>query len=239
MATHRRKEITIETVNLLNQQSTLWMTIIVSDSQIERNIAETVSGYFVEHPNRPLSNKWQAGISAAKEFEPDAILICGSDDWLTTNWCETCHEYIADGYDLVGQNAFYICNVVHGQVVEVIKRSYFRPGQIHQPFGSGRLISRNILEALNWQLYPPDINGTLDGMSYNRIVERKGRVKLLNDHNDLKVLLVKGSWECLDSWNQLKNTSSLKTCHDSQLSDPLQWIERYFNKTPGDLQNLA
>ena len=67
------------------------------------DIAEETGALFVQCQNLPLGFKWQRGMDIAREFDPDAILMLGSSDWVSDNWCEIMMKRIIAGADMVGK----------------------------------------------------------------------------------------------------------------------------------------
>lgn len=112
IAIHGRETITLKTVHRLKQQTyPIEHVILVGDTPQEQSIAEITDSIFVKHPNTILGAKWQFGIDYAKTLNVDAVLIIGSDDWLTDNWVATMMGHIENGYNLVGKNSIYFLHI--------------------------------------------------------------------------------------------------------------------------------
>jgi len=62
---------------------------------------------YVEHPNAPLSYKWNAGVRAAEAYRPDAVVIVGSDAFLSANLLPTYAEKLSQGFDFFGFRDLY------------------------------------------------------------------------------------------------------------------------------------
>ena len=63
--------------------------------------------------NLPLGRKWQIGLQECKKYNPNAVLINGSDDLLSLDWVKTCYYYIIKyNYDIVGKSNWYILDLI-------------------------------------------------------------------------------------------------------------------------------
>ena len=71
--------------NQLEDNTTRQYSHRLRGDEIEK-IAEGAGFEYIEHPNFPLSKKWDNGIKYARKFDPDAILIVGSDDIIDANF---------------------------------------------------------------------------------------------------------------------------------------------------------
>ena len=94
MPIYGRRAITREAIKLLKEQEYVTTVVVVGSSDIDKETVEDLDITYVEAPNRPLSFKYQAAFDKAKELSPRAILLCGSDDFLTKDWSKVCLEFI-------------------------------------------------------------------------------------------------------------------------------------------------
>ena len=238
MAAHRRPEITFETIEMLKNIQTLapMQVLVVGDSEVEEAIADRTNSLYQSSKNQPLGRKWQAGISAARQRAPDAILILGSDTWLSKKWIELCAEQLEKGYDVVGKNRWYTCHAMPEEQVEIIQRGYVTLQAREHPVGGGRLISSRILECLNWDLYPATATSALDTRSFYRLKEHGASFMLLNDNEELKVMGIKSTWQTLNKFTRLKTASQLAHYPGVPREEIRQFIETNF---PGGVAALG
>lgn len=227
MATYKRPAITKRTIELLQKQTyPLSKIVLIGSERLDGEIAYRTGCDFVLHENRPLSNKWQYGLEYARQFEPDAILINGSDSWLSINWCEISKKYIEKGFYLTGRNKFNTCKINPGQPLEIIGRVYTSR---KDPIGAGRLISSRVLDMLDWQWFKLGINSGLDGTSFKKMltVAPIEKVKLLNEYNELAVMDVKSNiWPTITSFELIKH-DKMFTALD-EIKNPAAWAEERF-----------
>lgn len=231
MAVYKRPAITIKTIDLMKRQKyPLEKIIIVGSDRIDYEVAERTGVEYLQHENMPLSNKWQYGINYARQFEPDAILINGSDSWLTTNWCAETKDLLHQGYDLIGKTQFYSCKVNPNEKIQVVHRTY---KSRQDPVGAGRLISKDILDRLDWKWFPAGRRTGLDGTSFKNMKRRcpDAEVKYINDMQDVLVMGVKSTtWDTINPFRFVMSDPQFTKA--GEVEDPKLWLENVF---PGSL----
>ncbi len=113
----------------------------------------------IEHRNIPLSNKWQAGLKYAKSFNPDYVLMLGSDDLICSNLLDVYTYEMEKGIDLIGLTDCYFLDS------RDLKFNYwvgYRNHRIGESIGMARMLSKNILDKTNWNIWRNTINKGLD-----------------------------------------------------------------------------
>lgn len=235
MPIFNRQPITLQTIHWLKMQTfPLFKIIVVGTTNTDRQTAEISEVEFVYCKNKPLSNKVQCGVNYARQFDPDAILMEGSDTWLTNNWCAVGAEYLNNGADLVGRTQGFTCRVNNGQRLKIISTCY----RVRtDPFGAGRLISRRALDALDWQLFPPGFNSGLDGRSYLLLSRKVKNFKLINTYKKDDVFLAdikSTSWDTINSF-KLITRSSGAVIVEKPIANPAVWLNNNF---PNSVENL-
>lgn len=114
--------------------------------------------------NKPVSNKWQLGLRQVRQFEFDALMIVGSDDVVTPEYLEACRYMIAHGADYIYLPGAYFYDAYAGRMFW---------GQAER-LGMGRVISRGLLNRLQWRLWDDGLNSGLDGSMTRRIERLRG-----------------------------------------------------------------
>lgn len=236
MAIYKRPLITIKTLELLKRHIHPFERIIaVGSCNTDKQTANKAIVDYTEYKNFPVSEKWQHGIYCAQQYDPDAIMICGSDAWLSTNWCMLGKEYVKDGYDIVGKKDFYTCYLAPNSKLSIIGRTYRTR---KDPVGSGRLISRNILDKLNWQLYPTGLNSCMDGESYKRMINENAILKVITEHPEMIVMSIKSPlWETITSYSHIANHRMFVPLED--ITDNEIWLNTHFPEAIKDLKDIA
>jgi hypothetical protein len=192
-----------DTLQVLGNVRGLAERIVVGTTPLDKTIAERAGALYYEYPNSPLSNKWQYGIGMAGKLDPEAVLICGSDDWLTPGWVEYFYPHIKSGMDMVGKSQWLTCSTK--DKIELIKCGYKDSAD---PLGSGRLISARILDKINWNLYPINLESGLDYQSKLVCSEFNAKIKTDNNCKE-EVVCVKGGWWCKNTLKMYKNNDNI------------------------------
>lgn len=227
--TWERVLVTIEVIKQLERQTIpIDKIVVVGSVEKDRDIMLFTKIDYLERPNQPLGAKIQAGVEYCRQFEPDALLMCGSDDWLSANWVEVLFPYLND-YDLVGADRIYAVSMGHHQL-KIGRTSYEGTDRIEEPMGPGRLISQRILNKINWKLYPIDIDKLLDKNSMMNIVEAGGKI-FVEREDRVKVLSPKGGWQTINSWGAYIRNHRIREF----IGKPELWLESNF---PGVLETL-
>ena len=151
-----RPAITLETIGLLRDVQTL---ILVGSGDCDEAVAKHVGAIYLEQPNQPLGNKVQAGVDYAREFSPDALLLTGSDSWLSANWCKTMYGHIERGVHFVGTAHLFVCNLDQMDLTLCSYRAR------RDSIGAGRMFSTHCLDAIDWKLFPHNVCRGLDSQS--------------------------------------------------------------------------
>ena len=197
------------TIRRLSRQALPIHKIIVMGCEDEiREVAESEGALYVEHKNRPLGLKWQYGMDVSREFDPDAVLMLGSSDWISDDWCLEMSKYIIDGYDLIGKRKMMFLDVAGHKERRLIAWNGYTlgSGRACEPIGAGRLFSRRVLDKIDWKLYNTTKNNNMDHTSMNRILAAGGKVGYATDLSD-SIMALSLSFPSL--WGNLHGFDSL------------------------------
>ena len=205
---------------------------MVGDSPTEEQIAADAGVHYAQAPNDPLGRKWQAGVDQARMMEPDALLILGSDTWLSNRWVETISKYL-DEFDLVGKNQWHVCHPMPGLEIEIIQRGYYKGGSVNHPVGGGRMVSRRILDKVDWQIYDTDQSRGLDTYCIQKLWANDGRSLVVNHESGVKILGIKGPWGQLNGFANVKHSPNLLKLPTPE--NPREWLDKWF---PGAVEQL-
>lgn len=131
----------------------LHLLAVGSEGETSRQLCESCEFDYLEYPNSPLSLKWEYGLNQCANYDPDAVIIVGSDDLISQNLIE-----------------FYDCKLREGLVCMGLKNAYFFDAPSKQLFlwkgydrlnvrrfgettGMGRCLSRILLDKLNFSVW--------------------------------------------------------------------------------------
>lgn len=98
------------------------------------------SWYFVEAPNSPLSDKFNAAMQCVKEMDVDAAMILGSDDFINARLIEKTAEMIDSGSAQVMPGSAWFYSPMQDEMF------YARCRKI----GGGRTLSKAVLESCDY-----------------------------------------------------------------------------------------
>lgn len=181
------------TITRLYQKNGIKKVICIGDSEQEQWLCESLGADFIYHDNKPLGKKWNAGFLKAKEYDPDCCLFVGSSDWISDNWLYYTSEYLT-GYDMIGKPDFNL--VDYGKQIRVCHwPGYTDPRRVNEPIGIGRVLSRRILERLNWQPMEDKLDSSLDWSMFQRVKQNGGKVCLLKTDDIQSLSLSTSVWE--------------------------------------------
>ena len=121
-------------------------------------LCERYNVKWVMHENRPLAKKKNFGLKAARHYEIDFMLEIGSDDLVTDSLLTSYKEFLK--YDFFGIRDVAYINSEDGACRRLTSKS---------TYGAGRMISRKVLEKMNWKLWDDHKEKGLDNNSVFRL----------------------------------------------------------------------
>jgi hypothetical protein len=126
-----------------------------------------------EAPNEPLGAKFNTALDCALFWYPDLtrIMILPSDDFVSPAWVKAAREHPGDYLYP------HCCGIVDAetQAAYVITKLSF--GTLK--YGAGRVVSRRVIDKLEGQLWPQELNKGLDGASHQRITKAGFEVQVV------------------------------------------------------------
>lgn len=146
------------------------MLVIGSDGEISKNMTEGYGHLYMEFENKPVSNKWNGGMAKMREYEPDYVMTLDSDDFLSDSLFE---EYIR----LISTGNFNMVGVADSYFVSFhLKRAHFDKCFYWQGYGRGdvimgcsKVVSRDILDAVDWVPWPEGRGGGLNNHFHRKV----------------------------------------------------------------------
>lgn len=135
--------------------------IIVAGSEGEESRKVAQGCHYIEAPNFPISEKNNAMMLEAKKFNPDAVVLLGSDDFICENIIKHYYKLIEEKEDKVfGFKDLYFLDLQNDFL------SHFDVGD--KSYGAGRFFPRNTLEAMGWKGWHVQADKGLDGINMKR-----------------------------------------------------------------------
>ena len=167
-----------------------WEIIVVgSEGKASRSLAEKHGAHYVEAPNSPLSDKFNAGALAARDLGVDGLCLVGSDDLLSPRYMRFASSWRPAGPRAVGLRDCYILDFAGWG-------TWYWPGykgaREGRPLGSGVLLSPELLRRLEWQPWMRGLDRNLDGSLHQRVEECGGKVTSRSMRNAGALLVLHG-----------------------------------------------
>lgn len=212
------------TIRRLYKKNGVRKVICVGDSMEEKILCESEGAEFVMHQNNPLGKKWNAGFKAAKRYNPDACLFVGSSDWVSDNWLEETTPYIMENKaDLIGKPDFFLLDI--GKEYRFCHwQGYGKGPREKEPIGIGRLLSKRILDKMNWEPIQETLNNSIDWSMYQNILRAGGRVELIS-YNNIQSLSIS-----TDRWPNMHKFEDhyFNKLPSMRISKFIEWLDNRF-----------
>jgi hypothetical protein len=166
MCVHNRYKLTKLCLQYLNSLSFEKIIICYSDDNAYNNLSEfhnNEKNFFIKSDNYPVSLKWNNCIKASKQFKLDGIMLLGDDDIIDEKYVNYCKLYLENKYDYITNLKWYYLIIED----KIIAKSRYINRTNYDGLGSGRVISKRILEIYNYNIYNFNLNKSLDSNSFD------------------------------------------------------------------------
>lgn len=107
-----------------------------------------------DHINKPVSRKWQRGLDLLADAIPtDAVMLLGSDDFASEAYLRRSIQMAEEGNHLGwGVDTIWFYQWATGRLGKWVGPLLLDGRPI--PSGAGRVLTRKLLDAVNWVLWP-------------------------------------------------------------------------------------
>jgi hypothetical protein len=156
---HGRLPLLKRTIERLLNKNGCYKVICVGDGLEEKQLCESLGAVWVDHVNKPLGAKWNAGFMKAKEFKPDGCLYVGSSDWVCNDWVTLMKPHL-NQYHFVGIPGMYLLDIQ--EQIRLCKWNGYIGVRSNESIGIGRMLSRELLDKINWTPFDPLKDSSLD-----------------------------------------------------------------------------
>jgi len=130
-----------------------------------RDIVESYPGWNVSFSsNLPLTRKFGANLPKAREWGADAVMILGSDDFVSADYAQTMVHWVAKSIQFVGNRIVHYIDLGTDQVIQ----QWDMGGRA---IGAGRVLFKELLDELNWYPWLDDETTGLDKSMLMRLNE--------------------------------------------------------------------
>lgn len=136
----------------LNAKDDISLICVGSEGEVSQNLAHACGWNYVEFPNEPLSQKFNHVFESAKQFNPDLIILVGSDDLVSYEVIDWYSRNVPrDCKDLVGLKDLYFYGIQDGDTILFEGYIAMGYGKAPRTIGAGRCFSRYILDTMEWR----------------------------------------------------------------------------------------
>lgn len=146
------------------------MVAVGSEGATSKALAKKHGWSYLEHPNKFLSDKWNAGVRLAKTLKPDAVLILGSDDVMSIPLLEH-YAGLVNKVHYAGLLDIYFLDASSFRAIHFL--GYIDKHRKGETVGAGRLLSSTLLDQLNWTPWAPKLRRSLDASMTQKIKKLK------------------------------------------------------------------
>lgn len=158
-------ELCFKGIDRLRQHPDFDIQVLAVASEPEMiPLCEKYNMFVVSHENLPLGKKKNFGLQAAKSFDFDYLMEIGSDTLVLTELLDQYKEYIG---------VYHFFGIGDAAFIDSETQSCRRVVGA-STYGGGRMISRTALEAMNWRIWPDNLNKGLDNASVFKIAREGG-----------------------------------------------------------------
>ena len=179
IAIYKRPKLTKIVLNYYKRMQKKYpFKIVVAGSE-----GQPVKGVdYIEVPNFPLTNKNNLMMQRAKEHNPDAVVLLGSDDFICENVIKYYYELIErKETSVMGFYDLYFYSTEHDVL------SHYDCGG--KSYGAGRWFPKSALDKINWTGWSGEYDRGLDGNNL-KVLESKGIQHRTIELADIDGLLV-------------------------------------------------
>jgi hypothetical protein len=149
---HDLTKIVLDYYRKLSKKYGFTVVVAGSEGQISKDLAKGL--VYIETENNPLTAKNNAMMLKAKEFNPDAVVLLGSDDLICENVIRW--YYSLDTNKVMGFSDIYFYSTQHKIT------SYLH---LDKHFGAGRYYPKSVLDKCKWKAWNGKINKGCDNNS--------------------------------------------------------------------------
>lgn len=222
IASHNRVEITRKNIASLLRQSVKPQVVLVVTKENEANYYRKLFPQIDVsiYSNHPLGDKWQFGVNRSKRFNPDPLIITGSDDILGKKYVENACILVKSGYHFVGLKRWYVYS-------EDVLYQYDYKANL--PLGGGRAYSSKLLKEINYKIFDIKRDVHLDDYGWNGVKESRLMHYIVSDTRTegLHLVSIKGDWPMMNPFTKFNGHRNVRLISASRDKDELKYIIDY------------
>ena len=145
-----------------------------SEGRLSKDAVSRHGFDYVEAPNSPLGRKSNIRLRACEQYGSDYVMLCGSDDIFSDKYFAFILNAIGMGHDEIAPLDIYYCDILSKYSLYSNGNQGIYRGIKHsrgEPLAPGRVLSRKVLDEVNWRLWLEEEDKYLDKWPRDRIKE--------------------------------------------------------------------
>lgn len=188
-----------------------------TDSECE--VCEEYGDFYYFKNTTTLGSKWQYIVNAARDYNPDAILIMGSASMISDNWIDELYPELEE-YSMTGRPGIHYYHIGEKKN-KLLYWSGYQGGRSIEPIGVGRLISAKFLDSVNWQIFDATIKTSLDYSTIQRIKWGGGTINV-SDNDSVSSIRIS-----TDLWKNKNGFSKIAQLPNSTMLDNFDVLDKF------------
>lgn len=197
-----------------------------SEGAASRRLAKRAGWLYVEAPNRPLSNKHNAGLRALSTAGVDGVVVIGSDNLLNAAYFEYAASLLAQGREFMEMRGIWFYDLPGDELTYAGQWST----------GVGHCMASSILRRRDWKAWDDGHDRYLDRLVTKRIASHAHPRSWISDlrKTDVRAVDIKTA-DNMWGYDWCVN----EVCRADRrhpVNNPRSWFDRHF---PGVFDDLA
>jgi hypothetical protein len=130
------------------------------------------------------------------------------------------------GVDLIGKPDFYLLDISGGGRMLRFCHwlGYGKGTRQQEPIGIGRILSKKIMEKMDWQPIAVDLNNSIDYSMYQNVLKLDGKCALIRDSSIQSLSISTDQWANKHKFNDHYSNR----LPSSRVPDFGKWLEQHF-----------
>lgn len=163
---HEVFEVFKQGIERIKEHTDLEIEVVCVGSEGKKSANLCKDYHYVPFKNKPLSNKWNAGMLKMKELNVDYVLCLGSDDLVSNSLIDKYKEAMEFGYDFIG---LLDCFIYDSETNDLRFWVGYNGIRVGETAGIGRCLSKRLLDIFEWQPWEDAHDRGLDGTMFNKL----------------------------------------------------------------------
>jgi len=211
------------TIKRLAKQTYPTTAICCGHTESERVVCEEAGAIFISCSiDTPLGEKWQLCAELARRRgDAEAVMILGSSDWVEDRWVET---LMKEPYEALGSKGLFFYDIRPCNATRLYWWHGYTGKRAGEAIGTGRIIKRELLDRMGWEIFYRDYKRSLD-WSTVQLIEAAG-AKMVCYEGELKGMSISTyRWPNMHSFRGLIRTDKVEWYNDARIAE---FIPKYF-----------